>query len=221
MREPGTDNSINIATKMGITGPRLEVYRWRPEHTYQEPEVIAKFKPKKMGYFHSFSITENYAVLFLYPITFDPNFWKVDFHIMEALKKDGTDETVIYLINLKTGEVTSRASNYVFSLHHANAYEARNEVIVDLIGNRFENMRDYMKLKDMLNPPAVRNLSESNHFELTRFHIGLQKDYVRVKVFKDDKALDLHRFTNHFEFPTINEEYRGRRYCILYGWSAY
>jgi len=221
MREPGTDNSININTRIGITGPRLEVYRWRPEHTYQEPELVAKIAPKKMGYFHSFSITENYAVLFLYPVTFEMNFWKINFHLMEGLTHDVTGTTDIYLINLKTGEVTSRSTHYIYSLHHANAYEAKDEIIVDLVSNRFEAMRDYMKLKDMLNPPAVRNFSESNSEDLYRFHIGIQKDYVRVKTFKDDKSLDLHRFTNHFEFPTINEDYRGKKYCVLYGWSAY
>ena len=28
------------------------------------------------------------------------------------------------------------------------------------------------------------------------------------------------RFINNFDFPTINEEYRGRKYCFVYGMSA-
>ena len=28
------------------------------------------------------------------------------------------------------------------------------------------------------------------------------------------------RFINNFDFPTINEDYRGKAYCIVYGWSA-
>ena len=28
------------------------------------------------------------------------------------------------------------------------------------------------------------------------------------------------RFINSFDFPTINEGYRGVRYCVVYGWSA-
>ena len=27
-------------------------------------------------------------------------------------------------------------------------------------------------------------------------------------------------FVNNFDFPTINEDYRGKAYCFLYGWSA-
>lgn len=198
----------------------MVVQRWRPEDTYQEPEIIAKFHPKKMSYFHSFSITENYAVLFLYPVTFDATkFWSVNFHIMEVIEKEASGITDIYLIHLKTGKVTHRETGDLFSMHHGNAYEDGDEVIVDLIKNRFENMRDYMKLKDMMNPPVVRNMSEANNFDFYRFHVGLEKDYVHVKTFEDVHAL--HTFTHHFEFPIINENYRGKKYCILYGWAAY
>ena len=222
MREPGTDNSININTKLGLRGPEIVVQRWRPEHSYQDPETVAKFIPNKQSYFHSFSITENYAVLFLYPVTFDAlKFWKVNFHLMEVIESDPKGRTDIYAINLKTGEVTHRETSYVFSLHHANAYEDGDELVVDLISNRFENMRDYMKLKDMINPPHHRNLSEPNHYDFYRYHIGLHKDYVRATTFEDVKGVGQHTFTNHFEFPTINENYRGKKYCILYGWSSY
>jgi len=221
MREPGTDNSINIATKVGLTGPHLEVYRWTPQHSYQEPEIIAKFTPKRQGYFHSFSITENYAVLFLYPVTFEASkFWSVNFHIFETITQDPKGTTDIYLINLKTGEVTPRSTEYVYSLHHANAYEERNEVVVDLVTNRYESLRDYMKLKDMLNPPKVRNFSEPTGEDLYRFRIGIHEDVVQVKSFADDDKTALHTFTHHFEFPIINEAYRGKPYCILYGWSS-
>ena len=85
--------------------------RWRPEHTYQEPELIAAFKPKKEGYFHSFSITENHVVLFIYPVAIEiSKVWSVNFHLMELCQQDPKGVVDIYLINLKTGEVTTRQS---------------------------------------------------------------------------------------------------------------
>ena len=145
MREPGTDNSININAKIGLTGPYYEVHRYKPENTYQAPEVIAKFKPKEIGYFHSFSITENHVVLFNYPVSVDPTkFFTVAFHIFEAMKCDPTQLIDIYIINLNTGKVTTRTTEYIYSLHHANAYETEGEIIVDLASNKFENLRDYM-----------------------------------------------------------------------------
>merc|ERR1711936_234787 len=186
MREPGTDNSIMINTRLGLTGPYMEVHRYRPEHAYKDPEVLAKFKPKQMGYFHSFSITE------------------------------------IYMVNLKTGEVTERTTSYLYSIHHANAYETEDGtgIVVDLASNLFENLRDYMKYTNMINPPEHWNRTESNDMTLHRYHIDLKTDGgVRVHVYEDKTPEDY--FLNHFDFPIINEEYRGKKYCILYGWSAY
>jgi len=224
MREPGTDNSINIATKIGLTGPHLEVYRWRPEHSYQHPEIITTFKPIKEGYFHSFSITENYAVLFIYPVAIEATqFWNVNFHIFEAFVNDPKNTVDIYVIDLKTGQIRVRQTSYIYSLHHANAYEEGRDVVVDLITNRFEALKDYMKLKDMLNPPTVRNFSASNSQDLLRFRIGLDERYVQVKNFADEDSHNptVSLFTNHLEFPVINENNRGRPYCVLYGWTAY
>ena len=46
-----------------------------------------------------------------------------NFHIMEALKWDSEAKTDIYIINLKTGEVTTMETEPIYSLHHANAYQ--------------------------------------------------------------------------------------------------
>jgi len=220
MREPGTDNSINIATKLGFTGPYYEVHRWKPENLYQEPEVLARFKPKKTGYFHSFSITENHVVLFNYPASVDPTkFFSSNFHIFETMKVDPTQDTDIYIINLKTGEVKTRRTPYLYSIHHANAYESENAIVVDLAANKFENLREYTKLTNMLNPPSVWNRTATNDITLYRYHIGLKEDGVRIESFQDKLPEDL--FLHHFDFPMINEDYRGKPYCILYGWSTY
>ena len=73
LREPGTDNSINFNFKKGFTGPPwVEVLRYRPEHSYQAPEVVATFKPTKFSYIHAFSLTEHYAVFLFYPVKIDP-----------------------------------------------------------------------------------------------------------------------------------------------------
>ena len=45
MREVGTDNSIYFNFKKGFTGePWVEVLRYRPEHSFQTPEV-AEWRP--------------------------------------------------------------------------------------------------------------------------------------------------------------------------------
>ena len=141
---------------------------------------------------------------------------------MELFKQDPKGVVDIYLINLKTGEVTTRQSTYLYSLHHVNAFEEDNEVFVDLVTNRFETIWDGLKLRDMLNPPSERNLTKGSGSDLLRFRIGIHEDYVQIKNIADEdaKSPSLSLFTNHLEFPVINEMYRGRAYCVLYGWTA-
>ena len=50
----------------------IEVYRFRPENSFDEPEVLTTFTPKKTSLVHSFSITEDYVVFFFYPLDVDP-----------------------------------------------------------------------------------------------------------------------------------------------------
>ena len=73
IREPDTDNSINFAFKKGLLGrPWLEVMRYRPGDSFQTPETVGSFYPRRMSYMHSFSLTENYAVFLFYPVRIDP-----------------------------------------------------------------------------------------------------------------------------------------------------
>ena len=50
----------------------IEVQRYHPHVKFDEPEVITTFTPKKTSLVHSFSLTEEYAVLFLYPLDVNP-----------------------------------------------------------------------------------------------------------------------------------------------------
>ena len=50
----------------------MEIQRYRPSDSFSEPEVITVFKPAKTSMVHSFSVTEDYIVLFMYPLDADP-----------------------------------------------------------------------------------------------------------------------------------------------------
>ena len=108
MREVDTDNSIYFNFKKGLTGaPWMEVLRYRPESSFQSPDVVAKLKPPKFSYIHSFSITENYAVFFFYPVIIDnAKVLEENFHVFEAFKwSNETENTDIFVVDLKNGDV--------------------------------------------------------------------------------------------------------------------
>merc|ERR1719427_1941514 len=86
----------------------------------------------------------------------------------------------------------------------------------------FDNMRDYLKLENMLNPPAKgfreAEISTTDNQEVTRYTINIVSGDITTSTFPNTINS---RFINHFDFPTINEDYRGKAYCYTYGVSAY
>jgi len=225
MREPGTDNSINFMVKIGWRGPYVEILRYRPEnHDYNKPELISTFKTTRVSMIHSFSITENHLVMFFYPFTVDPSkFLEVNFHLMEAAKWNEHEQTDIYIIHLKTGQVQSIPAKTLYSYHHINAYEINNgtEIVLDMSPSDPFNLVNYTSLDNMLNPPEVPtgiNGSTCGPNEVTRYVINLGANYVETSTFVNVIQSD---YINRFDFPTINENYRGRKYCIVYGVSAF
>ena len=222
MREVKTDNSINFQWKKGFTGaPYVEVQRYGQEDDYKNPEIIATFTPKKMSYIHSFSITENYVVFFFFPVTIDgKKMFESGFHVFELLTWLDDELTEVFVVNLKTGEVTDMVTDPTYSAHHANAYEnSKKELIVDITPTPYNNLRDYLSLENMLNPPEVsKDVSTSGEGQaLTRYVLNMETKKISHSTFPNTIKS---KFINSFDFPTINEEYRGREYCIIYGWSA-
>ena len=76
-------------------------------------------------------------------------------------------------------------------------------------------LREYVKFENMLNPPEVSNgTTPSGGAELTRYHIYLDTGSVEATSFpnlmNDTRII---RYVNQFDFPVINEAYRGREVC--------
>ena len=100
---------------------------------YSKPEIVANFHPKKNSMMHSFSITENYVILIFSPVALSSPTCMVSnhFHITDCIEvKDEPSD--IFIVNLKTGEVHEMQEDIIFSLHHINAYEVGDDIIVDL-----------------------------------------------------------------------------------------
>ena len=135
-----------------------------------------------------------------------------------------TDTTDIFVVNLKTGDVRGPfSSSYTYSAHHINAFEKNSkEIILDLAPTPFENMREYLKMENMLNPPDIvddsTDYSTTKDSEVTRYTINIETGEVTTNTFEN---LIKSKFINTFDFPTINEDYRGKKYCYTYGMSAF
>ena len=107
-----------------------------------------------------------------------------------------------------------------FFQHHINAYEINNgrEVIVDLSPSDPFGLREYVKIDNMMNPPEISNgnVSASGGAEVTRYHFHLDTGSVEATGFPNLLNGDMSRYVNQFDFPTINEAYRGKEVLIIF-----
>merc|ERR1712051_380127 len=86
----------------------------------------------------SHAITENNAVFFYSPMTYQTKFGCLipnRFHVLECMDYLKAEPTDIFVVNLKTGKVQEmQVDDAHFFQHHINAFEVNEgkEIIVDL-----------------------------------------------------------------------------------------
>merc|ERR1711892_1581692 len=218
IREPGTENTLNFQMHLGLLGTSFHLYRWKPEDAYREPEEVAHFSPELDSVIHSFSTTETHAIFFFYP--FLPNIaqmWAHNFHAFEVMEWHQQDMEVA-VINLADGHVDRFHAPPTFSAHHANAYNLeQGKFVLDLCPTAYENFAEYMLIDNIANPPEENSDNVTSSESFTRYIIDVEKQSVTPQGF--DSPEEFPQF-NQFDFPTINEKYRGKSYCWVYGWVA-
>ena len=79
-------------------------------------------------------------------------------------------------------------------------------------------LREYVKIENMMNPPPISkgNVSASGGAEVTRYHFHLDTGSVEATGFPNLLNGDMSRYVNQFDFPTINEAYRGKEVIIFF-----
>lgn len=218
--EPGTDNSINYQVKTDwlFRPNQFELVRYTK---LNEGRVIARWKPKKMSYIHSFSLTETFAVLFFYPLSMDyKKMMTGGGHPLSALEWDGSQPTDIYVVNLKTGAIDLETSTLpIFAAHHVNAYEDGRDIVVDLCQTDPGGLGHYMLLDKMRN--AEQGIGKATS-RLRRFVINIDTKMTAMTTpqppsSSSSSSSPIPAWITTFDFPTINEAHRGRRYCYAYG----
>lgn len=127
--EPGTDNMLNIHIT-GVPGVRehLHLYRY-PGGDLRHPQEVGSFLLPHSTMIHMFSVSENYAIIFVYPVGINSVcvVKHLIHHILECMDWSGdTQATDIYVMSLKTGEVVSHTKTQgSYSAHHVNAFEKK------------------------------------------------------------------------------------------------
>ncbi|XP_059147800.1 uncharacterized protein LOC131935416 [Physella acuta] len=215
--EPGTHTTFTVVTRVSLVpGIEHELCLLRMTSPVDRQRISCWPVGHKVVYLHSFSLTLTRAVVMVSPLYLKGAACilatAAPFECFEWLPHE---PSVLYVITLSTGKVTAVKVTppSVFSLHHINAYDtSAGTIVMDVVSHQNTDVLQGLML-DVLRDP-VRRDSLDVHAMVVRVTIWL--DDVRASVTRLD-ATDEPTVASRLEFPAINELYRSRDYCYVYG----
>jgi beta,beta-carotene 9',10'-dioxygenase len=198
---PGTGDLVNYVLRFGRRSEYL-VYRQHPGTMTRE--LIAAVPDQRPGYLHSFGITEEYAVLAVFPFVVNPvGLMLSGKPFIENYKWRPELGTRFVVIRLSDGSVrgTYQADPF-FAFHHINAYVDGNELVVDASSYTDASVIEALYLNRLrAGDPIPKPVP-------TRYRMDLDGTTVRSQPLSE-QALEL---------PRINYgRHNGRRYRFAYG----
>ena len=102
-------------------------------------------------------------------------------------------------------------------VHHINSYEVdENTIVVDYVTLPNFDLLVHFTMEKVLDP-TERNKIEFEKCQIRRYTILLNTKKVLVSKFDSRPGFE---FINRLDFPVINENYRYKNYCNVYGYSV-
>lgn len=198
--DPTTGDLVNYLLRFGPSSEYV-IYRQRPDSMTRE--VVARIPDRTPGYMHSFGITEEYAVLAIFPHVVNPlSFLFRNRPFIENYRWRPELGTRFVVVRLSDGMVRTYRTEAFFSFHHINAYAEGNELVVDASSYADSSVIGALYLDKLrAGDPIPKGLP-------TRYRIDLEAGTVRSQRLSE-QTLDL---------PRINYgRHNGRKYRYVYG----
>ncbi|XP_066280988.1 beta,beta-carotene 15,15'-dioxygenase-like [Branchiostoma lanceolatum] len=213
--EPGTGHSINFLMKVSFFPGQCDTFTVIRIKDLRTIETLASFEVDKMWYMHSFGLTENFAIFFAQPFYYDFIAFLTTVELQHALYWVPEDGMKIYVVNLKTGNVTTLRTEAASYTHHINAYETGDGRVVSdvVILLDVAAFTKGLARSRLANSSSIREIQSPTR--IYRYILDLKTGEVEVKPFVSQSPNE--DFFNTLDLPIINERYRGRRYCYAYG----
>ena len=225
--EYNTSNTLTFATSLVPAPPffkwlgRATIVLYRAK-SFDDREVVVEIPidVDQIPAMHSFAASANYVILFAHPEYIDMIAILSNAYALPAIKWHPDKMTSVYVISLKTKGVIKLELPPIFFVHHVNSYEEGNKIITDyVIYDPVET--GFMELYDLFLMENVWNRTKRNS-------VGVKNRLMRVTIDLELESIDIQRHTpipgmaNDLDFPVINENYRHRRACYVYGviWKA-
>jgi len=188
---PHYDFDRETVVNMGVRFGRQSEYvlfERSAEGTIRRP--IAALPVDRPAYFHSFGLTEQYAILLESPLRLNPLSLLSDRSFIESYAWDDDRQSNLLVFDRHAGELVERFSvDSCFVFHHANAFERDDEIVVDLIAFEDDSVIDSLFL-DRLRSGDI----PAPGGDLRRYRLSLSDGTV------DEESLQ----SGPLEFPMIN-----------------
>lgn len=210
-------------------------------------QVVGTVEVEGVPYIHDFSLTDKYAILFVYPIRMDLSTAVSGKGFLSQLLWDGKDKrTKIYVFDIEQSR-SSKSSLYedpeskrpiayfetdpIFSYHHINAYEEDDpsaprskRIVLDLTAYRDDTILtgpDGYLYIDNIKDPVKRNRSTRAGI-CHRYNLPMQSIYhglyIKPQVLH---ARDEDAKYYEQEMVTINPNFIGKPYRYSYGMTMF
>ena len=140
--------------------------------------------------------------------------------VLDSLKWEPDSPTSIYVVNLKTSALQQFTTESRFITHHINGFEIalddNNEdgsitLVMDCVTYPDPAVVQRCDFDVLRNEQARKDFSKIES-EITRYTLHLKNGTVANETFPIQKPEP-----NNFDFPIINEQFRYRQYCNVYG----
>lgn len=111
LSSPDIVDTYNIAVELGLNGPQVNLIKESTHINGSSDRIVIATIPNSDGipYFHSFGLSQHYAVIVFQPLRLDPDPLKmIEFGFLRAMQH--VDQTRIVVIELDTGSTVLDAS---------------------------------------------------------------------------------------------------------------
>lgn len=211
--EPGTNNHLNFLSSVAILPWGSSMMNLMRIKSLKRRSIVAQWSVDRVPYMHSFSVTKTKAVLLASPFYVNVMCMARKAEPFSCLDWYPNEPATLYIVDLKLGNVTTITMNTIFAMHHVNAYELSNgSIIMDVSSYPSPDFVNHLQLH-VLRDPVKRN-SFAAHAQLKRIFIDMIKLQAREIPLDPTPTPPL---TSLLDMPVINEAYRSKHYCFVYG----
>ncbi|XVH31614.1 carotenoid oxygenase family protein [Haloferacaceae archaeon DSL9] len=166
---PHADFRREETVNMGVRfGRQSEYVLLRRSWDDAESERVGSFSVDRPAYFHSFALTDRYAILAECPLRLSPLSLLRDRPFIENYGWDSDRPARFLVFDRNSGTVVAAPETAPFFVfHHVNAFETGDEVVVDLVAFEDASVVDALFLDELRSPERTVPGGEYRRYALS------------------------------------------------------